>query len=362
MNHPLIPVQKAAPPTTKASTLLQIRQQAEIEAKQLGFSALGVADVNLDSAAPRLQQWLAQGFHGQMDYMARHGLLRARPAQLLPGTVRVLSLRLPYWPVAADAASQLADPARAYIARYALGRDYHKLMRRRLQRLAEKIDQLCAHQFRAFVDSAPVLEVELAHRARLGWRGKHTLLLTRQGSGFFLGEIFTSLPLPLDDVRTEDEHCGSCTRCIDCCPTGAIVAPYVLDARRCIAYLTIEYDGVIAPELRPLIGNRIFGCDDCQLVCPWNRFAQTSAEAGFAPRHGLDQIRLAELACWSEEQFRERMRGSAIARIGFERWQRNLAVALGNAPDNSETRRALAHLAANASPLVQMHLPDKIAV
>ncbi len=322
---------------------------------ELGFDAVAVTGVDLADAEPGLAAWLAAGFHGEMDYMARHGMKRARPAELLPDTVRVISARMNYWPDAADAEAALADPARAYVSRYALGRDYHKLMRARLAKLAKRIEAEVPHGHRVFVDSAPVLEVELATRAGLGWRGKHTLLLNREaGSTFFLGEIFTDLPLPVDAPQAE--HCGTCTACIDACPTGAIVAPYEVDARLCISYLTIELKGAIPEELRPMIGNRIYGCDDCQLVCPWNRFARITAEPDFAPRNALDAATLVELFAWTEADFHERTAGSAIHRIGFERWSRNLAVALGNAPTSPEIVTALRARADDPSELVREHV------
>jgi len=304
---------------------------------ELGFQSVGISDVNLQDAEPRLLEWLGAGFHGDMDYMAKHGAKRARPAELVPGTMRVISARLNYLPAAAaDSWRVISDSERAYISRYALGRDYHKVMRRRLQRFADRIETAVgAFSYRVFTDSAPVMEVEIARKAGLGWRGKHTLLLTRDaGSMFFLGEIYTDLPLPVDSAQ--GDHCGSCTRCIDVCPTQAIVAPYRLDARRCISYLTIELHGRIPVELRPLIGNRVYGCDDCQLVCPWNKFAQVSGEADFAVRNGLDDVALVELFGWSEAEFNQRMQGSAIHRIGYERWLRNLAVGLGNVPAGSK--------------------------
>ena len=322
---------------------------------ELGFDAVAVTGVDLADAEPGLAAWLAAGFHGEMDYMARHGMKRARPAELLPGTVRVISARMNYWPDAADAEAALADPARAYVSRYALGRDYHKLMRARLAKLAKRIEAEVPHGHRVFVDSAPVLEVELATRAGLGWRGKHTLLLNREaGSTFFLGEIFTDLPLPVDAPQAE--HCGTCTACIDACPTGAIVAPYKVDARLCISYLTIELKGAIPEDLRPMIGNRIYGCDDCQLVCPWNRFARITAEPDFAPRNALDAATLVDLFAWTEADFLERTAGSAIHRIGFERWSRNLAVALGNAPTTPEIVTALRARADDPSALVREHV------
>lgn len=323
-------------------------------ASSLGFADLAVSDVDLSSAEPGVAAWLAAGFHGDMDYMARHGMMRARPAELVPGTLRVVSVRMNYLPDAAEAQAALKDAQRAYVSRYALGRDYHKLMRSRLQKLAERMAAEMPHGFRVFVDSAPVLEVELASRSGLGWRGKHTLLLNREGSYFFLGEIFTDLPLPLDPPQLS--HCGRCRACIDACPTGAIVGPYRVDARRCISYLTIELKGPIPLELRPLLGNRIYGCDDCQLACPWNRFAQLGTEPDFAPRHGLDRAALVELFAWTEQEFLKRMAGSAIYRIGFERWLRNIAVALGNAEASPEVMAALRAREHDPSALVREHV------
>ncbi|MCX9158414.1 tRNA epoxyqueuosine(34) reductase QueG [Niveibacterium sp. 24ML] len=327
----------------------------------LGFSAVGISGIDLGDAEGALAAWLAAGYHGEMDYMARHGVRRARPAELVPGTLSVVSVRLDYWPPAADAKTQLADPERAYISRYALGRDYHKVLRARLQKLAERIDaEIGPFGHRVFVDSAPVLEVEIASRAGNGWRGKHTLLLDRSaGSTFFLGELFVDLALPADDPQAA--HCGRCTACIDACPTGAIVAPYKVDARRCISYLTIELKGAIPEDLRPLLGNRIYGCDDCQLVCPWNRFAQTTAEPDFSPRHGLDSASLVALFAWTEADFATRMAGSAINRIGHERWLRNIAVALGNAPTSAAVLAALRARADDASPLVREHVAWALA-
>lgn len=323
--------------------------------RELGFDAITISDIDLSHAEAGLQAWLARGFHGDMDYMARHGMMRARPAELLPGTLRVISARMRYWPDAEPAAAVLEDSQRAYVSRYALGRDYHKVLRARLQKLAERIGAEVPHGFRVFVDSAPVLEIALASRSGLGWRGKHTLLIERDtGSYHFLGEIFTDLPLPVDPPVAD--HCGRCTACIEACPTGAIVAPYEVDARRCISYLTIELHGPIPEPLRPLIGNRIYGCDDCQLVCPWNRFARISAEPDFAPRHGLDGAHLATLFAWSEAEFRERMAGSPIHRIGYERWLRNLAVALGNAPTGPEVVAALEARRDDPSGLVREHV------
>ncbi len=315
-----------------AAGLAELAQQIRAWGAELGFQQIGIADADLSHAEPRLLEWLQAGFHGDMDYMAKHGVKRARPAELVPGTLRVIAARMNYLPpAAADSWSVIDTPARAYLSRYALGRDYHKVLRRRLQRLAERVETAVGRfSHRVFTDSAPVMEVELAAKAGLGWRGKHTLLLTREaGSYFFLGEIYTDLPLPVDAAG--GNHCGKCEKCIDICPTRAIVAPYRLDARRCISYLTIEHHGSIPVELRPLIGNRVYGCDDCQLVCPWNRFAQTSGEADFAVRNGLDDVTLAELFAWSEDEFHARLLGSAIHRIGYARWLRNLAVGMGNA-------------------------------
>ncbi len=322
-----------------------------------GFQKVGIADIDLDTDRERLDRWLELERHGEMHYMQKHGDMRSHPEQLVPGTVRVISARMNYWPRAsADARAELGDARRAYVARYAVGRDYHKLMRKRLKAYAESIEQRVGPMgYRVFVDSAPVLERALARNAGLGWIGKHTNLLDRNaGSWFFLGEIFTDVPLPPDAPVTE--HCGSCRACIDVCPTGAIVAPYELDARRCISYLTIELKGSIPEALRPAIGNRIFGCDDCQLFCPWNKFAQTASEDDFTPRHGLDSATLVELFGWSEDEWSERTAGSAIRRAGYEGWLRNIAVALGNAPTEPEIVDALRTRANHASAMVREHV------
>ncbi|GAA5173255.1 tRNA epoxyqueuosine(34) reductase QueG [Niveibacterium umoris] len=339
----------------------QLAAQIKEWGRALGFSAVGIAGVDLGDAEGALEAWLAAGYHGEMDYMARHGAKRARPAELVPGTLSVISVRLDYWPQAADANAQLADPARAYVSRYALGRDYHKVLRNRLQKLAERIEaEVGPRGHRVFVDSAPVLEVELATRAGNGWRGKHTLLLDRDGgSTFFLGELFIDIALPADTPTAP--HCGSCSACIDACPTGAIVAPYKVDARRCISYLTIELKGAIPVALRPQIGNRIYGCDDCQLVCPWNRFSRPTAEPDFTPRNGLDAASLVELFGWSEADFATRMAGSAIHRIGHERWLRNIAVALGNAPGTPDVLAALQSRADDPSAVVREHVSWALA-
>lgn len=324
--------------------------------RELGFQAVGISDIDLSAAESRLADWISRGYAGELDYMRKHGTRRSRPDDLVPGTLRVISARMDYLSDAADSDEILSDGTKAFVARYALGRDYHKVLRGRLQRLAERIEQeIGPFGYRVFTDSAPVLEVELARKAGLGWRGKHTLLLSREaGSFFFLGEIYTDLPLPVDAPTSE--HCGSCTKCIDVCPTRAIVAPYVLDARRCISYLTIELKGSIPVELRPLIGNRVYGCDDCQAVCPWNRYARLSAEDDFRVRNGLDCADLVELFAWSESEFRQRMAGSAILRIGHERWLRNLAVGLGNAPTSDAVVSALRRRAGDRSKLVGEHV------
>ncbi|MDD2722158.1 MAG: tRNA epoxyqueuosine(34) reductase QueG [Gallionella sp.] len=339
-----------------------LADQIHAWALELGFQQVGIADTDLSDTESGLLEWLAQGAHGEMDYMAKHGLKRSRPEQLLPGTLRVVSVRMNYLPQAADAVRVLAQGDLAYISRYALGRDYHKLLRNRLAKLADRIRaEVAGFEGRVFTDSAPVMEVALARKAGLGWRGKHTLLLSREhGSWFFLGEIYVNLPLPVSvsapGISPAGEHCGSCTRCITACPTQAITAPYRLDARRCISYLTIELKGSIPTEFRPLIGNRIYGCDDCQLACPWNRFAQLSVEPDFAVRHRLDDIGLVELFGWDEAAFMEKMAGSAIYRIGHEQWLRNLAVALGNAPHSPAIVAALRARSDHPSELVQEHV------
>jgi epoxyqueuosine reductase len=328
--------------------------------RELGFAAVRVAAPDLPGAEESLAAWLAAGYHGEMDYMSGHGTKRGHPCELLPGTRAVIVVRMDYRPgmanAAADAEANLRDGNRAYVSRYALGRDYHKVLRGRLQKLAERMaTEIGPGGYRVFVDSAPVMEVELAARAGLGWRGKHTLLLGRDaGSWFFLGEIFTDIPLPPDEPITD--HCGTCRACLDACPTDAIVAPYRLDARRCISYLTIELKSSIPEGLRPLIGNRIYGCDDCQLCCPWNRKAPLSTEKDFAPRHGLDAATLVELFSWSKSAVAARLSGSAIYRIGHERWLRNIAVALGNAPTSPEVIAALESRRDDESDLVREHV------
>ena len=347
---------KVAPPVDLAARIADW-------ARELGFGALGISDADLGDAPKRLADWIAAGRHGTMEYMARHAALRSAPGELVPGTIRVISARFDYWPAAArDARGVLDDRERAYVSRYALGRDYHKLVRAKLQALADRIAEASGpFGYRVFCDSAPVMEVAFAAKAGLGWRGKHTLLLSRDaGSLFFLGELYTDLPLPL--TAPVADHCGTCRACLDACPTGAIVAPWELDARRCISYLTIELHGAIPEELRPLVGNRIYGCDDCQLACPWNRYARAAAHPDFATvRHGLDDAALVDLFAWTREAFDARMAGSAIRRIGHERWLRNIAVALGNAPSSPPVVAALRTRANDPSPLVREHVAWALA-
>ena len=337
--------------------LAQLAQSIKDWGRELGFQQVGIADVELEEHERRLHEWLSAGYQGEMDYMAAHGHKRSRPAELVEGTLRVISVRMDYLPGDTEMSRRLADPEQAYVSRYALGRDYHKLVRKRLQQLAERIQGVVGpFGFRAFVDSAPVLEKALAQQAGLGWIGKNTLLLNRKaGSWFFLGELFVDLPLPVDEPVTRD-HCGSCHACLDICPTGAFVGERLLDARRCISYLTIELKGAIPENLRPLIGNRVFGCDDCQLVCPWNRFARPSAETDFLPRHGLDNSQLATLFRWSEEEFLQRTEGSPLRRAGYQRWLRNLAVGLGNAPSTIAVIEALELRRDDPSELVREHV------
>ena len=343
--------------SSAARDLAELAGKIKNWGRELGFSDIGIADADVSAAAPALLRWLGLGRHGGMDYMAKHAALRGCPESLLPGTLSVISARLPYWPTAAGSAEVLANRELAYISRYALGRDYHKTVRRRLQKLADRIRE---HEgiggglaCRVFADSAPVMEVEFARKSGMAWRGKNTLALTREGSWHFLGEIYTTLPLPADaPVR---EHCGSCRRCLDDCPTGAIVAPHEIDARLCISYLTIELKGSIPVESRPLIGNRIYGCDDCQLYCPWNRFAR-HGDPDFGVRNGLDSAPLVDLFTWSEEEFEARLVGSPIRRIGHERWLRNIAVALGNSAGTKAAISALEARLIHPSPLVREHV------
>ncbi|MGL4575685.1 MAG: tRNA epoxyqueuosine(34) reductase QueG [Burkholderiaceae bacterium] len=356
--------------------LQNIAAQVKQQARTLGFADCRITDVDLGDAPMRLRQWLAQGMHGQMDYMEQHAQLRADPATLQIGCVRAVCVRIDYLPQKPGQLEpqgwqrveweRLEQTGAAYVSLYARGRDYHKIVRQRLQILADSISAALPHQYRVFCDSAPVMEVELARKAGIGWRGKHTLALNREaGSMFFLGEILTDCPLPVDEPVTE--HCGGCTACIDVCPTKAIVAPYVVDARRCISYLTIEHKGSIPEPLRPLMGNRIYGCDDCQLVCPWNKFAQATDDPDFAPRNGLDASTLLELFAWSEEEFNQRLQGSAIRRIGHARWLRNIAVALGNAAAGAsgafkqQAVQALRARAEHADVIVREHVQWALA-
>ncbi len=344
-------------PDLQAKDFADLSRRIKEWGRDLGFQRLGIADTDLCLAEQRLLQWLAQGRHGDMDYMARHGLKRTRPAELEPGTLRVISVRMDYLAQPMAAMEQrLSDPLGAFISRYALGRDYHKLMRKRLQKLARRIARESGEfGYRVFVDSAPVLEKPLAEKAGLGWIGKHTNLVNqRAGSWFFLGEIYTDLPLTSDPPARN--HCGTCSACIDVCPTRAIIAPYRLDARLCISYLTIELRGSIPEALRPLLGNRIYGCDDCQLACPWNRFASLTEETDFLPRQGLDSSRLIELFAWDEAGFLRRTEGSAIRRIGHRSWLRNIAVALGNAPGTPLVREALGSRVGHDCEMVREHV------
>mgnify|MGYP000994396926 FL=1 len=332
-----------------------LKEEIRQAAKKLGFATAGIARADVSEASERLRLWLAAGCHGEMDYMARHADLRADPAALQPGTISVVSVAVDYLPHR----KIYDDPSQASISRYAQGRDYHKVVRNRLQKLADAITAVIGpFGYRVFSDSAPVMEVHFASQAGLGWRGKHTLLLSKEGSWRFLGEIYCDLPLPPDPPI--DDHCGTCNACLDACPTRAIIAPYKVDARRCISYLTIELAGAIPEEFRPLIGNRIYGCDDCQTCCPWNRFAQLG-DAEFAPRHGLDSASLIELFAWSEDEFNVRLAGNPIRRIGHERWLRNIAVALGNAPPSDVTRAALSSQLNHPSALVREHVSWSLA-
>ena len=333
-----------------------LAQQIKQWGKALGFQQVGITDTELSEAEAYLHSWLGKGYQGEMDWMASHASKRTHPAELVPGTLRIISVRMDYLPDEPDPAGMLEDPIKAFISRYALGRDYHKVLRKRLQKLAERIEtRVGSFGYRAFVDSAPVMEKALAEKAGLGWIGKHTNLINREaGSWFFLGELYTDLPLPVDGSISN--HCGECTACLDICPTQAIVAPYQVDARRCIAYLTIELKGSIPLELRPLIGNRIYGCDDCQQCCPWNRFAQPTQEADFIPRHGLGTADLISLFNWTEAEFLRFTEGSAIRRIGYARWLRNIAVALGNAPAQDIIYSTLKKHADHPAEIVREHV------
>lgn len=335
---------------------IQLAQDIKCWGQELGFQQIGITDTHLEKYEPNFLAWLEKNFAGEMDYMSAHGTKRYRPAELVPETIRVISARIDYLPPDTEMVEVLQNPELGYVSRYALGRDYHKLIRKRLSQLAAKISaHVSEFGYRAFADSAPVLEKPLAEKAGLGWIGKHTNLLNRQaGSWFFLGEIYTNLPLPMDEPVKN--HCGTCHACIDICPTQAIIGPYQLDARRCISYLTIELRDTIPVELRPLMGNRIYGCDDCQLVCPWNRFAKPTQEKDFQPRHGLAAAQLIDLFNWTEEEFLKNTEGSAIRRIGYECWLRNIAVALGNAPTEEKIIKALQSKLNYPSELVREHV------
>ena len=339
-----------------------LAQSIKDRGRELCFQQVGISDVDLGEHEAHLQRWLEAGYQGEMDYMAAHGSKRSHPDELVPGTLRVVSLRMDYLPGDTRMAERLAQPEQAYVSRYALGRDYHKLVRKRLQQLAERIQAVIGpFGHRAFVDSAPVLEKAIAEKAGLGWIGKNTLVLNRKaGSWFFLGELFVDIPLPIDAPHAS-EHCGRCTACMDICPTAAFAGPYVLDARRCISYLTIELKGSIPEELRAPIGNRVFGCDDCQIVCPWNRFARPTEQGDFQPRHGLDSGGLVELFLWTEAEFLSRTEGSPLRRAGYERWLRNLAVGLGNAPSTIPVLEALQARRDDPSELVREHVEWALA-
>jgi epoxyqueuosine reductase len=347
---------------TRQFNLNELADSIKTWGRELGFQRVGIADIELGEHETRLLDWLAAGYHGEMDYMARHGTRRSRPAELRPGTLTVITARMDYWPPdGSDPWAVLHNPEQAYVSRYALGRDYHKVLRQRLQRLAKRIEATIGpFGYRAFTDSAPVLEKALAQKAGLGWIGKHSNLLDRNtGSWFFLGELYSDLPLPVDEPTSA--HCGSCTACFDSCPTKAIVAPYQVDARRCISYHTIELHGPIPEEFRRPMGNRIYGCDDCQLVCPWNRYATPTPETDFLPRHDLDAARLVDLFAWDEAEFLQRTEGSPIRRIGHLRWLRNIAVALGNAPYSAAVVNALQMRANHPSSLVREHVSWALA-
>jgi epoxyqueuosine reductase len=343
--------------TVKTEQIVSLARDIRRWSAELGFQKTGFADTDLAEHENHLNNWLDKHYQGEMAYMSRHGTRRSRPDELIPGTLRVISVRMDYMPDDfSDIDALLEESEKGFVSRYALGRDYHKLMRQRLQKLANRIEEkIGKFGYRVFVDSAPVLEKALAAKAGLGWIGKHSNLLSRDaGSWFFLGEIFTDLPLPIDEPVSE--HCGTCTQCIDICPTGAIVAPYQVDARRCISYLTIELRGPIPEEFRSQIGNRIYGCDDCQAVCPWNRFAQFTAEADFSPRQGLEDSQLVDLFAWEEDEFLTRTQGSAIRRIGYECWLRNIAVALGNASGGEKVVNSLRSRANHPSEMVREHV------
>ncbi|SEL80990.1 epoxyqueuosine reductase [Colwellia chukchiensis] len=347
--------------TAPAINYQDLTEKIKLWGRELGFSQVGISDVNLVDHEPALARWLANNYHGNMDYMARHGLMRARAKELVEGTLNVISVRMDYLPTDAKFARTLKNRQHAYISRYALGRDYHKLMRKRLKQLGERIKQHCQNfNYRPFVDSAPILERPLAEKAGLGWVGKHSLLINKQaGSWFFLGELLVDIPLVVD--KKVENACGSCVACIKICPTQAIVEPYVVDARRCISYLTIELREAIPEQFRPLIGNRIYGCDDCQLICPWNKFAKLGSEDDFKPRQQLDDISLLTLFAWDEASFLRKTQGSPIRRIGFQCWQRNIAVALGNADFSATIVTALLEKLPASEPMVAEHIEWALA-
>lgn len=342
---------------TDETTLDALARSIKQWGRELGFQQVGITDTDLNQHEARLRDWLARGYHADMEWMAAHGNKRSRPDELLPGAVRVISVRMDYLPGETSHAQLLSQGDKAYLARYALGRDYHKLIRKRLAQLAQKIEEALDDELsqRAFVDSAPVLERALAEKAGLGWIGKSTMLVNNKaGTWFFLGELLTNVPLPIDPPA--NNHCGSCRACLDICPTQAFVGPYELDANKCISYLTIENKGSIPEHLRAAMGNRVFGCDDCQIVCPWNKFARPTDEGDFRPRHSLDAPQLVDLFLWSEEEFLKKTEGSAIRRLGHERWLRNLAVALGNAPNDQQIIQALQSRLDDPSELVREHV------
>ncbi|MRI31647.1 tRNA epoxyqueuosine(34) reductase QueG [Endozoicomonas sp. OPT23] len=347
-----------SPTASSQPDFAQLAEDIRRWGRELGFQAIGITEARIpEQDQQSFQNWLDQGLHGDLDYMERNKDLRFSPGLLHEGTIRVISARMDYLPAETETVKVLSDSEKAYVSRYALGRDYHKLIRKRLTQLGKQIEQAVGeHGYRAFVDSAPVMERPLAQQAGLGWTGKHSLIINRQaGSFFFLGELFTNLPLPIDEPYDKN-HCGRCSSCLDICPTGAIVEPYKVDARKCISYLTIENSGPIPEELRSKIGNRVFGCDDCQLACPWNRFAKHTQENDFRPRHSLDNVELADLFLWTEEEFLNKTAGSAIRRAGFECWLRNLAVALGNAPTTDKIVNALKTQADSPSELIREHV------
>ena len=361
-----IPHTSAAHPPASLD-LQQLAADIKVWGRELGFQQVGITDIDLGDAEQRLQAWLAKGYHGTMEWLTAHENKRSRPADLLPGTLRVISVRMDYLPGDTEQIKTLKDPTKAYVSRYALGRDYHKLIRKRLSVLAKHIDDALPEDYplkgqnRAFVDSAPVMERPLAEKAGLGWTGKHTLILNSEaGSWFFLGEIYTFIPLPID-TSAQPNQCGSCTACLKVCPTDAFPRPYELDARRCISYLTIENQGAIPLEFREPIGNRVFGCDDCQAICPWNKYAQFTGETDFLPRHGLADSDLVTLFNWTEAEYLKNTEGSAIRRIGYEGWLRNLAVGLGNAPSDMGIIHALQTKRATSTPLVQEHIDWALA-